>query len=89
MRRRLEAQAARFAERPDDLETVQRFRRQLEVAKTLPFPVTLWEAQNISYAPLMKAIEDRRAAAQSNDAEAVNWMKELTGLREGLRILGT
>ncbi len=88
MRRRLEAQAARFAERPDDLETVQRFRRQLEVARTLPFPVTLWEAQNISYAPLMKAIEDRRIAAQNNDADALNWMKELTGLREGLRILG-
>ena len=88
MRRRLEAQAARFAERPDDLEIVQRFRRQLEVARALPFPVTLWEVQNISYAPLMKAIEERRIAAQNNDAEATNWMKELTGLREGLRILG-
>jgi alpha-amylase/alpha-mannosidase (GH57 family) len=89
MRKRLEAQAARFAERPDDLETVQRFRRQLEVARALPFPVTLWEAQNISYAPLMKAIEDRRIAAQNSDPEAVNWMKELKGLREGLRILGS
>ena len=88
MRKRLEAQAARFAEWPDDLETVQRFRRQLEVARTLPFPVTLWEAQNISYAPLMKAIEERRVAAQNNNPEAVNWMKELTALREGLRILG-
>jgi F0F1-type ATP synthase membrane subunit b/b' len=58
------------------------------MAKSLPFPVTLWEAQNISYAPLMKAIEERRSAAENNDADAVNWMKELTALREGLRILG-
>jgi alpha-amylase/alpha-mannosidase (GH57 family) len=88
LRRRLENQAARFAEHPDDLETVQRFRRQLEVGRSLPFPVTLWEAQNISYAPLMKAIEDRRAGAENNNADDLNWMKELTALREGLRILG-
>jgi alpha-amylase/alpha-mannosidase (GH57 family) len=88
MRKRLEEQAARFAERPDDMENVQRFRKQLEMTQTLPFPVTLWEVQNISYAPLMKAIEDRRLAAENNDPEASTWMKELTGLRDGLRILG-
>jgi len=88
MRKRLEEQAARFAERPDDMENVQRFRKQLELTQTLPFPVTLWEVQNISYAPLMKAIEDRRLAAENNDPEASTWMKELTGLRDGLRILG-
>jgi alpha-amylase/alpha-mannosidase (GH57 family) len=89
IRKRLEAQAAEFAEHPDNFEIVEAFRRQLEMARTLPFPVTLWEAQNISYRPLMKAIEDRRIAAQNNDPEAVNWMKELGLLREGLRILGT
>ena len=88
IRKRLEEQAARFAEHPDDMEIVQRFRRQLELAQTLPFPVTLWEVQNISYAPLMKAIEERRLAAENNDPEASTWMKELTALREGLRILG-
>jgi hypothetical protein len=88
MRKRLEEQAVRFAERPDDMENVQRFRKQLELTQTLPFPVTLWEVQNISYAPLMKAIEDRRLTAENNDPEASTWMKELTGLRDGLRILG-
>ena len=88
IRKRLEEQAARFAEHPDDMENVQRFRKQLELAQTLPFPVTLWEVQNISYAPLMKAIEERRLAAENNDHEAVTWMKELTALRDGLRILG-
>ena len=88
IRKRLEEQAARFAEHPDDMEIVQRFRKQLELAQTLPFPVTLWEVQNISYAPLMKTIEERRLAAENNDPEAATWMKELTALREGLRILG-
>jgi hypothetical protein len=45
--------------------------------------------QNISYAPLMKAIEERQLAAENNDPEAVTWMRELTALRDGLRILGT
>jgi alpha-amylase/alpha-mannosidase (GH57 family) len=89
IRKRLEEQAARFAEHPDDMENVQRFRKQLEMAQTLPFPVTLWEVQNISYAPLMKAIEERRLGAENNDPEAVTWMKELTALRDGLRILGS
>jgi alpha-amylase/alpha-mannosidase (GH57 family) len=88
IRRRLEEQAARFAEHPDDMENLQRFRKQLELAQTLPFPVTLWEVQNISYGPLMKAIEERRLAAENNDPEATTWMKELTALRDGLRILG-
>jgi hypothetical protein len=88
IRKRLEEQAARFAEHPDDMENLQRFRKQLELAQTLPFPVTLWEVQNISYAPLMKAIEERRLAAENNDPEATTWMKELTTLRDGLRILG-
>ena len=87
IRRRVEAQAARFAERPDDLEIVKRFRKQLEAAQSLPFPVAIWEAQNISYAPLKKAIEERRLGAENSEPEAAEWMKELTGLREGLRIL--
>src|SRR6202140_3671267 len=88
IRRRLEEQATRFAEDPDDMENVQRFRKQLELAQTLPFPVTLWEVQNISYGPLMKAIEERRLGAENSDPEASTWMKELTALRDGLRILG-
>jgi alpha-amylase/alpha-mannosidase (GH57 family) len=87
MRKELEAQAGRFAEHPDDLEIVQRFKKQLEVARSLPFPVTLWEAQNISYAPLLKAIAERQAAADKNDPEAIAWVKELSGLRDGLRFL--
>jgi alpha-amylase/alpha-mannosidase (GH57 family) len=87
IRKRLEEQAARFAEHPADMENLQRFRKQLELAQTLPFPVTLWEVQNISYAPLMKAIEERRLAAENNDPEGLTWMKELTALRDGLRIL--
>jgi alpha-amylase/alpha-mannosidase (GH57 family) len=88
IRKRLEEQAARFAEHPDDMENLQRFRKQLELAQTLPFPVTLWEVQNISYAPLMKAIEERRLGAENTEPEAATWMKELTALRDGLRILG-
>jgi hypothetical protein len=35
----------------------------------------------------MKAIEERRLGAENNDPEASTWMKELTALRDGLRIL--
>ncbi len=88
IRKRVEAQAARFAERPDDLQIVQRFRKQLEAAQSLPFPVAIWEAQNIAYAPLKKTIEEHRLGAENNEPDAAERIKELTGLRERLRILG-
>jgi alpha-amylase/alpha-mannosidase (GH57 family) len=87
MRKKLEEQAALFAERPNDLETVQKFRKQLEVAKSLPFPVTLWEVQNVAYAPLIRALQQWRGDGAKTDPEAANWIKELTALSEGLRII--
>lgn len=53
-RRRLEREAAQFAEHPDVPEIVHRFKKLLDLALALPFPVVLWEVQNISYTPLVQ-----------------------------------
>jgi alpha-amylase/alpha-mannosidase (GH57 family) len=87
IRKRLEREAAIFATQPTNLEMVQKLRKLLEFAATLPFPVTLWEVQNIAYAPLIKAIHESRPGAE-NHIGTENTLQELNLLREKLRING-
>jgi alpha-amylase/alpha-mannosidase (GH57 family) len=87
IRKRLEREATIFATRPTNIEAVQKLRKLLEFVATFPFPVTLWEVQNISYAPLTKAIDELRPGAESH-IETENTLQELNLLREKLRING-
>jgi len=87
IRKRLEREAATFAAQATNLEVVQKLRKLLEFVATLPFPVTLWEVQNISYAPLIKAIDELRPGAE-NHIGTENILQELNLLRDKLRING-
>jgi hypothetical protein len=88
IRQRLEQQATEFAEHPENLETVEKLRKLLDVALALPFPVVIWEVQNLCYGPIIFASEQHRDAAAGGDATAQRWMSELGILREKLRIQG-
>ncbi len=87
IRKRLEREAATFAAQATNLEVVQKLRKLLEFVATLPFPVILWEVQNISYAPLIKAIDELRPGAE-NHMGTENTLQELYLLRDKLRING-
>jgi len=89
IRQRLEKEANDFAAHPGDAKTVQALIKLLEIIRSLPFPVVLWQAQNIAYRPLIKAAEEHRQDLEKGDAVAQNWMSDLSALRENLRILGT
>jgi hypothetical protein len=54
----------------------------------LPFPVALWEVQNICYGPLIKTVRELPEQAQTENGAANNVLNELTLLRENLRING-
>jgi alpha-amylase/alpha-mannosidase (GH57 family) len=88
IRRRLEREADFFALKPLNQETVQRLRKLLEFVSSLPFPVVLWEVQNICYAPLIKTIAEVRHQAQTENGAVQGFLDELTQLREKLRING-
>jgi alpha-amylase/alpha-mannosidase (GH57 family) len=87
-RKRLETEAAFFASKPTNLEMAQKLATLLKFAGTLPFPVVLWEVQNICYRPLIKTMEELREQAQIENAEAKSLLDALTQLRENLRING-
>jgi hypothetical protein len=84
MRKRLEEQAAAFGRNPDDFEALKRLHALLDVATELPFPVELWEAQNLCFAPLTKAPSDHNGTGPSHD----DWARELVAVREKLHIQG-
>jgi alpha-amylase/alpha-mannosidase (GH57 family) len=87
IRKRLETEANGFASDPA-LEVALKFRKLLDFVATLPFSVELWEVQNISYAPLIKKMEDLRPEAEKGNQAVKPLLNELALLRERLRIEG-
>jgi hypothetical protein len=88
IRKRLETEAEFFASGPTNLEMVQKLTALLKFVSTLPFPVVLWEVQNICYRPLIKAMDELREPAQTENGNAKHLFDELALLRENLRING-
>jgi Domain of unknown function (DUF3536) len=88
IRKRLEAEGEIFASAPTNAEEVQKLTTLLKFASTLPFPVTLWEVQNICYGPLIKTMDELRDQGQTKNGTANNLLEGLTQLRESLRIDG-
>jgi alpha-amylase/alpha-mannosidase (GH57 family) len=85
MRRRLENEAKEFAENPRDPALAARLRKSVDLIPTLPFPVTLWEVQNICYPALVKAFEENGWGA-SADPAMQQYRDDLDHLAEHLRI---
>jgi len=87
-RRRLEKEAEFFASKATNLEMVQKLTMLLKFASTLPFPMVLWEVQNISYRPIITTMDELREEAQSGNEPAKALFDALAQLRESLRING-
>jgi alpha-amylase/alpha-mannosidase (GH57 family) len=85
IRQRLEKEATEFAAQPTNLDIVQRLRRLLDFVASLPFPVRLWDVQNICFTPLIKAMDElrERPAMEGPGKETLD---ELARVRERLRI---
>jgi hypothetical protein len=88
VRKRLEAEAERFAADPANLGLVQKLTTLLKFISALPFPVVLWEVQNICYGPLIKTMDQVREQAQSDSGAVKNLFEALALLRGTLRING-
>jgi len=87
VRKRVEAEAAAFAANPADLAAAERMIKLLDLLPSLPFPVTLWEAQNLTYRPLLTAVQQNGWHAQNPDPAAARRHEELIRLASQLHIL--
>jgi alpha-amylase/alpha-mannosidase (GH57 family) len=86
MRRRLEKKAEEFASSPNDLKLVESLRKSLDLALSLPFPVVLWEVQNICYGPIIKRLGECNLESANGDHDSELWRFELGLLEDQLRI---
>ena len=86
LRKRIEQAAADFAANPTDPAATERVLELLNLVPSLPFPVTLWEAQNLCYRPLLTAFQQNGWHPPSPDPEAVKHHEELNRLATQLHI---
>ena len=86
MRKRLEKKADEFAANPRDLHVVECLRKSLDLALSLPFPVVLWEVQNICYGPIIKRLGECSPEAANGNHDSERWLFELGQLEDQLRI---
>jgi hypothetical protein len=87
VRRRIETDAAEFAANPSDAAAVERMIKLLDLLPSLPFPVVLWEAQNICYRPLISAFQRNGWHALNADPAAMQRHEQLSRLATQLHIL--
>lgn len=85
IRRRLEREATEFAANPKDPALAARLRKSLDLIPTLPFPVTLWEVQNICYTAMIKAFEGNGWGG-NGDPAAQRHFENLAHLAEQLHL---
>jgi alpha-amylase/alpha-mannosidase (GH57 family) len=82
IRRRVEKEAEEFAANPYDPPALDRLRSSLDLLPSVPFPVVIWEVQNIAYAPLTKALDQLNWSTDS----ARTQLEDLLHLAEQLKI---
>jgi alpha-amylase/alpha-mannosidase (GH57 family) len=87
VRKRIEKHAAEFASNPADLASAERMIKLLDLLPSLPFPVTLWEAQNVVYHPLLTAYQQNGWHPPQSDPVATQRHEELNRLATQLHIL--
>ena len=87
VRKRLEKDAAEFAANPSDPALAERVIKLLDLIPALPFPVVLWEAQNVCYRPLVTAFQQNGWHSPGADPVASRRHDDLNRLASQLHIL--
>ena len=86
IRKRLEREAEQSAEHLDELEKAHKLRELVDFVQSLPFPVTLWDAQNVLYGPLTQSLHSDLGIANNGDLASKALRDELSQLSERLKI---
>ncbi len=84
--RTIDALAAACAAEPTSLARLERLADAVAVARTLPFEISLWKAQNGYFERLLEVLPGMRARAQEGDGEARAWIELFLTLGEQLGV---
>ncbi|MGC1998931.1 MAG: DUF3536 domain-containing protein [Candidatus Acidiferrales bacterium] len=86
MRKKVEGAAAAFAAEPSKIEIATQLQCLLEFLDKLPFPVVIWQAQNLAYPALLAARPKWRSEQEKGNPEAKAWLEHLGVLQQKLKL---
>jgi hypothetical protein len=86
IRMTIERLMEQFAKEPGDLELLGRLVTTVALARSLPFEVVLWSAQNLWYELSRTSKEEFASGAQGGDEGAREWVEKFHKLGEKLAI---
>jgi alpha-amylase/alpha-mannosidase (GH57 family) len=84
MRRQAEERARAFWANPRELIALQQLEQSVQLARNLPFPVNLWQVQNLCAARLDGTFSAIKKAADGGDADAKTWVEHMSSLARSL-----
>jgi len=87
LRTKIEKSVKHAAENPEDVTRLQALADAAGLARSLPFSVNLWAAQNYFVEVLKPLLQTIRARAEQGDASAQSWLGHYPELGAALRIL--
>jgi len=85
VRRNLDRMAREWAGRPADLEAMRELGSAVALARSLPFPVDLWKAQNVHHDVRMSLYTQMSECAAQGDAAAARWTDTFRSLGDNLQ----
>jgi len=86
LRRTIKQLSQQFVENPDNIELMKKFEAAAGVARSLPFEVNVWRAQNNYYHMLQKIYPKRVEMASRGDAVARAWVEHFLALGKNLSV---
>jgi len=84
--RTVERLAERLLENPTDLSLLGRLEAVVGLARSLPFEVDVWKAQNVCYKLLQTVYPHLREKAAHGDEDAQTWLAHFATLADELRM---
>jgi alpha-amylase/alpha-mannosidase (GH57 family) len=86
LRKTIKKLAEQLVENPDDLELMKKLEAGAALARSLPFEVNVWRAQNHYYHLLQKTYPERLASAMQGDPASREWIEHFTALGKDLAV---
>jgi len=86
LRRTIRRLSEQFLENPDNLELMKKLEAAAGIARSLPFEVNVWRAQNNYYHVLQKNYPDRAAKASQGHSADREWIEHFVALGRNLAV---
>jgi hypothetical protein len=86
LRKTIRRLSEKFLENPDDFELMTKLECAAGVARSLPFEVNVWRAQNNYYQLLLKLYPERVQKAEAGDATSREWIEHFVAVGHNLAV---